>query len=373
MSGQSTSQNWTNQSTNGGSSPSPWVQQAGQSLYSNLAGQYPNWTPYSGPTTASFGQGTTTAQNAATAGLSGNPNQTAAGNTLSSVVGAINPNATASSYMNPYVQATLDPTIQNLDIQAQQQHQQNAANATMQGAYGGTGQGVQDALTNRYLGQNIANASGSAYSNAYNSAVQQQQANLGLLTSAGAQQTGLGSAQNQNQATLATLLAGIGGQQQAAGQTGITNAINLNAQNQNMPLQQGSTLASILGGLPQPTTTWGNTFGQGQQSQPNNAGFGLLGSLLGNSSLGLGNIFSDARLKEDIAKIGETRDGQNIYSFRYKGDPVPRMGLMAQEVEQRHPEAVIAHPSGFKMVDYEKATADARRMSLNDMLLRIAA
>src|SRR5262249_3924371 len=52
-------------------------------------------------------------------------------------------------------------------------------------------------------------------------------------------------------------------------------------------------------------------------------------------------------------------DGANIYRFRFKGDRRTHIGFLAQEVEQTHPEAVSTHPSGFKMVDYGKATEAA--------------
>jgi len=80
----------------------------------------------------------------------------------------------------------------------------------------------------------------------------------------------------------------------------------------------------------------------------------IMGGLFG---LGAAGIYkwSDERLKEDIKKVGETDDGQNIYSYRYKGDPTPQMGLMAQEVAEKHPEAVAKTPSGFLAVDYDRA------------------
>lgn len=75
---------------------------------------------------------------------------------------------------------------------------------------------------------------------------------------------------------------------------------------------------------------------------------------------GLASMFSDERLKEDIVPVGKLNDGQNVYSYRYKGDSTPRIGLMAQEVLQHKPEAVERHPSGFLMVDYGRATRGAR-------------
>lgn len=85
------------------------------------------------------------------------------------------------------------------------------------------------------------------------------------------------------------------------------------------------------------------------------------GGLLSNIGGGLMSIFSDERLKEDIAPIGELYDGTNIYSYRYKGDPVPRIGVMAQEVEKTNPDAVT-EIGGFKAVDYGKATSYAAEL-----------
>jgi len=64
--------------------------------------------------------------------------------------------------------------------------------------------------------------------------------------------------------------------------------------------------------------------------------------------------YSDRRLKTDINKVGRTDDGQNIYSYRYRGDKRMHLGLMAQEVEKKHPDAVV-DVGGYKAVDYSKA------------------
>lgn len=87
------------------------------------------------------------------------------------------------------------------------------------------------------------------------------------------------------------------------------------------------------------------------QMQQQNA---LLGGLFGLGAAGLYK-YSDRRLKKDIKKIGKTNDGQNLYSYKYKGDDEPQIGLMAQEVEKRRPDAVVNTPSGYKAVNYDKA------------------
>ena len=83
------------------------------------------------------------------------------------------------------------------------------------------------------------------------------------------------------------------------------------------------------------------------------AGAGLLGSIIGAIP------WSDERLKEDVKKVGETSDDQNVYTFKYKADPQHKshMGLLAQEVEKKHPDAV-AEIAGYKAVDYPAATTD---------------
>lgn len=90
-----------------------------------------------------------------------------------------------------------------------------------------------------------------------------------------------------------------------------------------------------------------------------------IGSAL-SSGLSALAMFSDRRLKTDIEKVGKLNDGQNVYSYRYKGDATPQIGLMADEVEKRRPEAVVRHPSGFKMVRYDLATRGARVGALRE-------
>jgi hypothetical protein len=70
------------------------------------------------------------------------------------------------------------------------------------------------------------------------------------------------------------------------------------------------------------------------------------------------SFFSDRRLKDDIEKIGKTFDGQDIVRYKYKGEPGTRIGLIAQDVEKHHPEAV-GLAGGYRTVDYDKATDDA--------------
>lgn len=77
--------------------------------------------------------------------------------------------------------------------------------------------------------------------------------------------------------------------------------------------------------------------------------FGLAGTA-GSAAL----KFSDRRLKTDIEKVGKLKDGQPVYTYRYRAGGPTQLGLMAQDVEKSHPEAVTT-VGGFKAVDYRKA------------------
>ena len=86
---------------------------------------------------------------------------------------------------------------------------------------------------------------------------------------------------------------------------------------------------------------------QAAKSQALGGLFSLGGSLIG---------LSDERLKTDIKKVGKTDGGLGLYTYRMKGAGQPmQLGVMAQEVEKRDPDAVVNLPSGYKAVNYTKA------------------
>jgi hypothetical protein len=81
--------------------------------------------------------------------------------------------------------------------------------------------------------------------------------------------------------------------------------------------------------------------------------YGQIASGIGGLMSGIA-AFSDERLKTDIKRVGELDSGLPVYTYRYTGETLPRIGVIAQEVERLFPEAVVTHPSGFKMVLHGK-------------------
>jgi len=63
---------------------------------------------------------------------------------------------------------------------------------------------------------------------------------------------------------------------------------------------------------------------------------------------------SDNRLKENITRIGTTANGFPFYTFSYIGKSEVYAGVMAQDVLDVIPEAVLIDSSGFYKVDYAK-------------------
>lgn len=129
--------------------------------------------------------------------------------------------------------------------------------------------------------------------------------------------------------------------------------------------QQPYTNTSWLTSLLDPIASLGAQ-SQGTGSSTSTASpltqFAQLGQGLG----GMGTfLFSDERLKENIAEVGELHDGQSVYAYNYKGSDTPHIGLLAQEVEKVRPDAVAEFgPARLKAVDYSKATERSRMIGM---------
>ena len=89
-----------------------------------------------------------------------------------------------------------------------------------------------------------------------------------------------------------------------------------------------------------------------RQTTPGPGMMGTLGSIASIIGPGGLNLFtSDIRIKENIVPDGTTYNGHNVYHFNYINDDVRRRGVMAQEVEQTRPDAVV-EIDGIKHVNY---------------------
>jgi len=280
----------------------------------------------------------------------------------------------AQQYMNPYLQASLDPQLAALQRTAQQGEQADLSKLTQAGAYGGTRQAVLQGQDAYNLLAQQGNLIGQGYNTAYNNAMNQ-------FNTANSQS--LQAQQNQEAANEAAANYGLAANQAlgtaGATQQGLQQAADTASLNQfNQQVQYPQTLltdqASMLAGLPvasaatTPNTSTLSTVagdltgltgiyqalggGSGTTTPPSS----------GQTGTGTGTT-SDIRAKENIELIDVHPDGFGIYEFEYKPEFKKTAGYgryrgyMAHEVEKVYPNAVITLGSGYKAIKYAEVPA----------------
>ena len=302
------------------------------------------------------------------------------------------------AYMSPYTEAVAQPTYQALRQQQQQEQQKIVGDQVRSGAFGGDRGKIAQAVLAQQQNLATGQAMGNIYQQGYGQALgaAQQQQGVALQTEQsnrqaqqqaanqflgiGQQAFGQGSQTAQQQAALAQQLFGQGAQsaqtQQALGQglygigAGVSQGLaGIGTGAQQAGLQGGQ--AQLAAGTVEQQTQQANNQAQYNQFLQEQGYPFQVAQFLANIAMGTGalsgsttttqqpsSFFSDERLKEDVEPIGKTFDGQKIVRFKYKGEPGTRIGLVAQDVEKKHPEAV-GLAGGYKTVDYDAATDEA--------------
>ena len=200
------------------------------------------------------------------------------------------------SYMNPYTDAVINTGLSDLEKSRQGAVQQMGQRATAAKAFGGSRQGVAEALTNQQYGTQagnmIANLRSQGYTQALNAAQQQQSANQAAgmqgaqFRMGAAQQLGqMGQAQTAGQYQGGQAMMGLGQARQGQEQQRMDAQRNLNLER--LGLMQGAL------GL-QPANLGGST----TQPMYQNTGANILGgAMMGNAIFpGVGGAFGGALL-----------------------------------------------------------------------------
>jgi hypothetical protein len=201
--------------------------------------------------------------------------------------------AQAQQYMNPYLQSSLNPQLEEARRQSDITAQQNNAAMTKAGAFGGGRQAILTSENQRNLGSNLANITGQGYNTAYQNAMNQFNADqnrglAGLNTALTAAQTqgNLGSLQNQTNLANVSAQLTAGGQERAISSEDIAaRQAEFNQQRQ-YPFQQVQFQRDMIAGLPT---------GQVQNNAASLTGMGAFLSSLGGgtaaaSALGYKNV-----------------------------------------------------------------------------------
>lgn len=307
----------------------------------------------------------------------------------------------AQNFFNPYEDQVVQQTLEDIGRQSAQQDIGLRDRAVSAGAFGGSrGRITQEELA-RQTGRGAAEAVSGIRSAGFGQA--QQQAQQAFEQQRGAQQglasmqAGVGGQQAQlGQALggLGQLAAGMGGQfgqiggglaglgqqsqQQLGNQVNLLNQLGQQGQATQQaalsrqfagaqqlaqePLQRLLTGQQLLSGSPMGGISGGtgtSAYQRGVYQQP--TGLGQAVGAAGTIMTGLGAMgISDMDLKTNIKKVGELEPGVGWYTWDWndKGKALgaesePAEGVLAQEVLEVKPDAVIVK-DGYYAVDYSK-------------------
>jgi hypothetical protein len=149
----------------------------------------------------------------------------------------------AQQYMNPYLQAALDPQIEEARRQAQIQRLADATRLTRAGSYGGSRQAIMESETNRNLLQNLAAITGEGYRTAYDKALEQfnVEQGRGMEAQEAANIYGLSALQK---------IADLGAEQRAIEAEGIAADKTAFEEERDFPYKAVQFQQSLLQGLP---------------------------------------------------------------------------------------------------------------------------
>jgi hypothetical protein len=250
-----------------------------------------------------------------------------------------------AAYQNPYTQQVIDASAADTLRNAQMGLNALGTQATRAGAFGGSRHGVAMGEMGRgvaqMLGQQAAGLRSQGFLNAQQMAqqdIQNRMNQAAQLANLGQQSFGYGQSIQQN-------LAQQGTAQQALQQALIDAAKGQFAGYQQAPVTGLGIMTQALGASPH---------GQTQTSQRQ---LGLMDYLTAGATIA-GAMPSDVRLKTNIKITGKLESGLNTYSWDWNAEgqkltgDKSSSGVIAQEVAEMFPEAVITGDHGYMMVDY---------------------
>ena len=304
----------------------------------------------------------------------------------------------AQSFYNPYEDQVVQQTLQDINRQSAQADIGLRDQAVSAGAFGGSrGRISQEELarqTGRGAAEAVSGIRSAGFGQAQNQAQQafeqqrgaqqglaslqaglggqqaqigqalgglgQQQASLGgQFGQIGGGLAGLGQQSQQQLGTQINTMNQLGQQGQATQQAGLSRQFAGAQQLAAEPMQRLMQGQQLLAGMPTGQISGGT---QGQSYQPQSyqkpSGFSQALGALGSAA----SIYaaSDVELKENIKKVGELQPGVGWYTWDWNdagkaigAESEPAEGVLAQEVLEVKPDAVMVK-DGYYAVDYGK-------------------
>ena len=280
--------------------------------------------------------------------------------------------AQARDYYN-YQKDTYRPLERGLVADAERFNTEAYRNqvASQAAADSGVAFGISQQQNQRAMASMGANPNSGRFAGMQNATGLQQAAmRANAMTGARNQAQQMGYARKLDAAGLGRGLAGAS----AAAYGGASNAGSMAGQNaqsagQNYMGNMAIGSGTIAQGQQMQLSGLSNILNNQTSSYINTSGsfLGDVGGALGGAAAAY-TAFSDRRIKENIVEVGvDQRTALPLYEFNYIiefGNPDIRyQGVMADDVELIHPEAVVETDLGFKAVNYEMLGIEFKEVS----------
>ena len=265
-------------------------------------------------------------------------------------------NDQAQQYMNPYLQQSLNPQLDEARRQSDITAAQNNAAMTKAGAFGGGRQAILTAENQRNLGTNLANITGQGYNTAYTNAMSQYNADQGRglqaqqATEASKQ---FGATQGMNAAQLMAQY-GLSAQQaqeaarqfnQGQAMTGAQSAAQYGLAGQQ------ATEASKQFGANQGLTSAQNAAQYGQAAQQANIGQQQFGANLGLQGLQLANQAAQTQ-----GNLGATQNATDLANINAQaGLGATQAGITQAGLTADQAAFAAARDNPYKMLQFQQS------------------
>ena len=254
---------------------------------------------------------------------------------------------------NPYLNSMVDQAQQSVARTYNLLTKPQTESAMVRsGSFGNSGLQQMQQEQQRQATEQMGNIATQMYGQAYDQDRARQMQALGMAPTYA----------NQAYADAGQLL-GAGGLLQQQQQQGLDFKYDQFLERQNQPYKNLAAMGAPFGANMGSTTTTS----QGSGSRlAGAAGGAMMGAQIGSVVPGIGTAIgaigggiigalSDKRAKTDIKRVGKTDDGLPVYTYRYKAGGPVQMGVMAQDVQKKTPDAVF-DAGGLLAVDYTKVS-----------------
>lgn len=280
-----------------------------------------------------------------------------------------------SSFKNPYDQQVVETSLASNDFAAGKQRGQAQLDLAQDSVFGGSSGSLYKSALEGELARQRGSLEAGLRSGSYDRAVQAATAQAGLNQGASLANANFGEAALNRRLQAGTSLADIAGAQGADARANAGLQLTAGEQERQIQNQQNSAGVDLLlkqiaanSGIPydllRGSTSTGTMSGTTKTTQSGAALSDWLNFFAANAQAAAAAGGSDFRLKDNIETTHYDGQGRRWVNFTYKGAPeTVYNGVIAQEVRETDPGAVIEGPAGILFVNYEMLGSPMREVA----------